>query len=63
MPRPLRNRFVHLDLEPDFIDWCRWAVKAKIWPEIIALTFPNDVLIDDRFRGISAERIFNTPPI
>ena len=22
MPRPLRNRFVHLDLEPDFMDWC-----------------------------------------
>ena len=28
MPRPLRNRFVHLDLEPDLDDWCRWAVKA-----------------------------------
>ena len=27
MPRPLRNRFVHLDLEPDFIDWCKWAVN------------------------------------
>ena len=36
MPRPLRNRFVHLDLEPDFMDWCRWAVQAKIRPEIIA---------------------------
>jgi MoxR-like ATPase len=23
MPRPLRNRFVHLDLEPDLDDWCR----------------------------------------
>jgi MoxR-like ATPase len=28
MPRPLRNRFVHLDLEPDFEDWTKWAVKA-----------------------------------
>ncbi len=36
MPRPLRNRFVHLDLEPDFMDWCKWAVKARIRPEIIA---------------------------
>jgi hypothetical protein len=36
MPRPLRNRFVHLDLEPDFMDWSKWAVQAGIRPEIIA---------------------------
>lgn len=36
MPRPLRNRFVHLDLEPDFEDWCKWAIKAGIRPEIVA---------------------------
>jgi MoxR-like ATPase len=29
MPRPLRNRFVHLDLEPDFEDWSKWAVKSR----------------------------------
>ena len=29
MPRPLRNRCVHLDLDPDLDDWCRWAVKAQ----------------------------------
>jgi hypothetical protein len=36
MPRPLRNRLVHLELEPDFEDWCQWAIKAGIRPEIIA---------------------------
>jgi hypothetical protein len=36
MPRPLRNRFIHLELEPDFEDWSRWAVKAAIRPEILA---------------------------
>ena len=36
MPRPLRNRFVHLELEPDFMDWSKWAVQARIRPEIIA---------------------------
>ena len=47
MPRPLRNRFVHLDLEPDFDDWCRWAVKARIRPEIIAfLRFKRELLHD-----------------
>jgi MoxR-like ATPase len=45
MPRPLRNRFVHLQLEPDLDDWCRWAVKAKIRPEIIAfLRFKPELL-------------------
>ena len=45
MPRPLRNRFVHLDLEPDLDDWCRWAVKAQVRPEIIAfLRFKPDLL-------------------
>jgi MoxR-like ATPase len=45
MPRPLRNRFVHLDLEPDLDDWCKWAVKAHIRPEIIAfLRFKPELL-------------------
>ncbi len=45
MPRPLRNRFAHLDLEPDLDDWCRWAVKAQVRPEIIAfLRFKPELL-------------------
>ncbi|HEV2277281.1 MAG TPA: hypothetical protein VGS02_03825, partial [Acidobacteriaceae bacterium] len=45
MPRPLRNRFVHLDLEPDLDDWCKWALKACIRPEIIAfLRFKPELL-------------------
>ena len=47
MPRPLRNRFVHLDLEPDFIDWCKWAVKASIRPEIIAFLRFKPALLHD----------------
>lgn len=47
MPRPLRNRFVHLDLEPDLDDWCKWAVKAHVRPEIIAfLRFKPELLHD-----------------
>jgi hypothetical protein len=47
MSRPLRNRFVHLDLEPDFEDWSKWAVKAGIRPEIIAfLRFKPTLLLD-----------------
>jgi ribonuclease HI len=45
MPRPLRNRFVHLDLEADLSDWCKWAVGAGVRPEIIAfLLFKPDLL-------------------
>jgi MoxR-like ATPase len=45
MPRPLRNRFVHLDLEADLQDWCKWAVEAGVRPEIIAfLRFKPDLL-------------------
>jgi len=47
MPRPLRNRFVHLDLEPDFMDWCKWAVRAGIRPEIIAFLRFKPVLLHD----------------
>jgi MoxR-like ATPase len=47
MPRPLRNRFVHLDLEPDLDDWSKWAVKAHVRPEIIAfLRFKPELLHD-----------------
>jgi hypothetical protein len=47
MPRPLRNRFVHLHLEPDVQEWCRWAVCAGIRPEIIAfLRFKPNLLHD-----------------
>jgi hypothetical protein len=47
MPRPLRNRFVHLDLEPDFEDWSKWAVKANIRPEIIAFPRFKPTLLHD----------------
>jgi MoxR-like ATPase len=45
MPRPLRNRFVHLDLEPDLDDWSRWAIKAGVRAEIVAfLRFKPELL-------------------
>jgi hypothetical protein len=45
MPRPLRNRFVHLELEADLNDWCKSAVGAGVRPEIIAfLRFKPDLL-------------------
>ena len=36
MPTPLRNRFIHLELEVDLDDWCNWALGAGIRAEVIA---------------------------
>jgi hypothetical protein len=36
MPTPLRNRFVHLDFEVDLQEWCEWAIRTGIRPEVIA---------------------------
>ena len=45
MPRPLRNRFIHLELVVDPEEWSRWALKAGIRPEIIAfLRFKPELL-------------------
>jgi hypothetical protein len=47
MPRPLRNRFVHLELEPDLTDWCRWAIQSGVRSEVIAfLRFKPSLLHD-----------------
>jgi hypothetical protein len=35
MPSPLRSRFLHLDLEVDLDDWCKWAAAANIDPMVI----------------------------
>lgn len=47
MPRPLRNRFVHLHLEADLPEWCRWAVRAGVRSEIIAFLRFKPALLHD----------------
>lgn len=47
MPAPLRNRFVHAELQPDVEDWVAWANKNDIMPEVIAfIRFKQDQLHD-----------------
>lgn len=58
MPQALANRFVHLHMEPDLDDWCRWAVTANIEPAVIAfLRFRPDLL----HQFSRTERAFPTP--
>lgn len=60
MPRPLRNRFVHLNLEPDIQDWCRWALRAGVRPEIIAFLRFKPALLHDA-DATSNENAWPTP--
>lgn len=36
MPDPLVDRFIHVDYEPDMTDWCQWALRAGVKPEVVA---------------------------
>lgn len=36
MPAPLANRFLHLDIEPDFESFRTWALRAGIHPDLLA---------------------------
>jgi hypothetical protein len=60
MPRPLRNRFVHLHLEANLGDWCRWAVRAQVRPEVIAFLRFKPVLLHDS-DALSDENAWPTP--
>lgn len=45
MPTPLKSRFTHLDFEVDLNDWCLWAIRNSIRPEVIAfLRFKPNLL-------------------
>jgi len=56
------NRFVHLDIEPDLNDWCKWAVEAQVRPEIIAVRrFKPDMLLTaDTTSDANARRVGRT---
>jgi len=36
MPTPLRNRFVHIEFDVDMQEWCEWAIRSGVRPEVIA---------------------------
>ena len=45
MPTPLRNRFVHLELDIDAQEWSEWAIQSGIRAEVIAfLRFRPELL-------------------
>jgi hypothetical protein len=60
MPAPLANRFIHIEMKPDFDDWFKWAIKNQISNEVIGyLTCNKKDLFE--FEPKTASRSFPTP--
>ena len=60
MPSPLANRFVHLEVRPDYESWFQWAVNHKVHQDVVGyIGFAKQDLFD--FEPKSASRAFATP--
>ena len=60
MPMPLANRFLHLEMRPDFTAWQNWAVNKGIHKDVVGyLSFAKQDMYD--FDAKSASRAFATP--
>jgi hypothetical protein len=60
MPSPLANRFVHLEVRPDFESWQTWAVGKKVHKDVVGyLSYAKQFLFD--FDPKSSSRAFATP--
>jgi hypothetical protein len=60
MPAPLRNRFVHIDIDVDLDEWKNWAMQAAVAPEVISfLNFKPSMLF--QFDPKKHDKGFPTP--
>ena len=60
MPKPLANRFLHLEMKPDFEDFQEWAVQNKVHAEVLGyLGVAKQDLFD--FDPKSSSHAFATP--
>jgi hypothetical protein len=60
MPKPLANRFLHLEMKPDFDDWFDWAVMNGVHEDVVGyLGFAKQDLFD--FDPKSSSHAFATP--
>lgn len=60
MPMPLANRFIHIEMRPDFASWQTWAVSKGIHKDVVGyLSFAKQDLYD--FDAKSSSRAFATP--
>lgn len=60
MPKPLANRFTHLEMKVDWDDWFSWAADNRIHKDVVGfLTFSKKDLYD--FDPKSGSKAFATP--
>ena len=60
MPMPLANRFIHLEMRPDFASWQNWAITNQVHEDVVGyLSFAKQDLYD--FDAKSSSRAFATP--
>tara|TARA_Y100000389_G_scaffold112748_2_gene109838 strand:- start:5255 stop:6352 length:1098 start_codon:yes stop_codon:yes gene_type:complete len=60
MPMPLANRFIHLEMRPDFASWQNWAIENQVHEDVVGyLSFAKQDLYD--FDAKSSSRAFATP--
>lgn len=60
MPSPLANRFVHLEMRPDFDSWLQWAANNNIHKDVIGyISFSKPDLFNFDPKNVS--RSFATP--
>lgn len=60
MPKPLANRFLHLEMAVDFDSWFEWAVDRGVHPDVVGyLGFSKQDLMS--FDPRSPEHAFATP--
>jgi len=60
MPMPLANRFVHVEMKPDFNTWQNWALLNGAHRDVVGyLSFAKQDLYD--FDAKSSSRAFATP--
>src|ERR1051325_1801198 len=62
VPKPLANRFIHLEMEPNAEDWCQWAIDQRLHADVVGyiMKFPKN-LFDKDFAKKPTHQ-FATPP-
>jgi hypothetical protein len=60
MPKPLENRFVHVEMTPRFEDWANWAITGGIHAEVIGYLAKNEQNLN-MFDPQTSSRAFATP--
>lgn len=60
MPKPLENRFVHVEMSPTFNDWVNWAITSNTHPQVIGYLAKNEAKLN-AFDPKLSTRAFATP--